>query len=178
MSRRSRGRIGRSTRRQALPAFGFLRPLAQREEEEHRFRQRLRENPSLRREYRSGLILQLVVVGGLLLGCTVLLVQSLTLIEAFQKAKGRKPWSFETKAYSGSVAALKVLEATEGDTTPEKLREAIMSIDYESVEGRLRLDQTTRIAIRNVYIVKIDKIGGNYELVPVKTFGEVPPRGF
>jgi hypothetical protein len=92
MSRRPRGRIGRSTRRQALPTFGFLRPLAQREEEEDRFRQRLRENPSLRREYRSGLILQLVVVGGLLLGCTVLLVQSFTLIDAFQRISSLSPF--------------------------------------------------------------------------------------
>lgn len=94
MNRRPRGRINRPTRRQALPAFGFLRPLPQREEEEERLRQRLLENPSLRREYRTGLILQLVVVGGLLLGCTVLLVQSLRLIDSFQKISSLSPFAW------------------------------------------------------------------------------------
>jgi len=94
MSRRPRGRISRSTRRQPLPTFGFLRPLPRREEEEEQLRERLRDNPSLRREYRSGLILQLVVVGGLLLACTVLLVQSLTLIESFQRVASLSPFAW------------------------------------------------------------------------------------
>jgi len=94
MSRRRPGRFGRPARRQTLPAFGFLRPLPQREEEEERLRQRLRENPSLRREYRSGLILQLVIVGGLVLACGILLVQSLGLIDSFQKVTSLSPFAW------------------------------------------------------------------------------------
>lgn len=94
MSRRRPGRFGRPARRQTLPAFGFLRPLPQRQEEEERLRQRLRENPSLRREYRSGLILQLVILGGLVLACVILLVQSLGLIDSFRKVTSLSPFAW------------------------------------------------------------------------------------
>ena len=78
-------RFERPRRRQPLPTLGFLRPLHRRTDEEALWQERLREVPSLRREYRSGLLLQLLVLGALLLACAVLFVQSLTLISQVQK---------------------------------------------------------------------------------------------
>lgn len=78
-------RFDRSRRRQPLPSFGLLRPLQRRTDEEALWQERLRAVPSLRREYRSGLLLQMLVLAALLLACTVLLVQSLALISQVQK---------------------------------------------------------------------------------------------
>lgn len=78
-------RFDRSRRRQPLPTLGFLRPLQRRAEDEALWQERLRTVPSLRREYRSGLILQLAVLAALVLACAVLLAQSLSLIAQVQK---------------------------------------------------------------------------------------------
>ena len=82
---RPQRRFERARRRPPLPAMGFLRPLQRRADDEALWQERLRSVPSLRREYRSGLLLQLVVLGALLLACAVLLVQSLSLISQVQK---------------------------------------------------------------------------------------------
>jgi hypothetical protein len=81
----ARRQFERPRRRPPLPTLGFLRPLQRRADEEALWRERLREVPSLRREYRSGLLLQLLVLGALLLACLVLFVQSVGLISQVQK---------------------------------------------------------------------------------------------
>ncbi len=78
-------RLARPRRRAVIPSVGFLRPLHRRTAEDAAWRARVRQEPALRREYRSGLVLQLCVVGALVLSCVVLLVQSLGLIARFQK---------------------------------------------------------------------------------------------
>ncbi len=85
MNTRRERRFERPRRRTAFPAVGFLRPLHRRAAEDAAWRERIRQEPALRREYRSGLLLQLCVTGALVLSCVVLLVQSLSLIARFQK---------------------------------------------------------------------------------------------
>ena len=70
------------------------------------------------------------------------------------------------------------MEITGGDTTPEKLRQAIMSLEFETLEGPIRFDPETRCAFKNTYIGQIDKAGEEYVLVPVYTYENVPPRGY
>lgn len=94
------------------------------------------------------------------------------------KAKfGYVPSEADSGAYLGAQVALKALEVTKGDTTPDKLRQAILGLDFESSQGRIRFDQQTRFPIRDVYVIKIDKIAGEYEWVPVYTYKDVPPAG-
>jgi branched-chain amino acid transport system substrate-binding protein len=80
-------------------------------------------------------------------------------------------------AYLGAQVVLNALTATGGDTTPAKLRDAIMKVDFMSPEGRIRFDPQTRFPIRDIYIIKIDKVGGEFAWVPVKTYKDVPPGG-
>ncbi len=89
----SRRRRERPLRRTPLPTWGFLRPTLRRDDEEA-LHERLRQVPGLRREYRSGLILQLVVVGALVLSCAILLVQSFSLIGTFQKVTSLSPFAW------------------------------------------------------------------------------------
>ncbi len=79
--------------------------------------------------------------------------------------------------YLGVEVALRALKATGGDTTPEKLRQAILSLDFQSIEGHVRFDPQTRCAIRDAFICKIDKINGQYTMVLVDTYKDIPPSG-
>ena len=73
------------SRRRRSPAtlgvsFGFLRPPRRHEEEQERFVERLRNEPELRREYRSSLIIQLTVVGALTLAVFGFLIQAIVVV--------------------------------------------------------------------------------------------------
>jgi hypothetical protein len=69
-------------------SYGFLRPPRRSEEDEERFRERLRNEPQLRREYRSSILVQLTVVGALFLACLALIVQALVMVRRFQGSLG------------------------------------------------------------------------------------------
>jgi len=99
-------------------------------------------------------------------------------VENFKKSEGYPAEEMESSTYSGVLVALAALKATGGDTSPEKLGQAIMATDVEAPEGRIRFDEKTRCAFRDTYIAKVDKRGEKYVLVPVHTYKGVPPRGF
>ena len=99
-------------------------------------------------------------------------------VEAFNKKHGYAPGDPESGVYVGVQVALEALKATGGDTTPERLRQAIMALDFEAPEGPVHLDPETRFSIKNIYIIEVDKRGEEYVWVPVYTCKDVPPRGF
>ena len=98
--------------------------------------------------------------------------------EAWKKKYQRLPEDVQSSSYVGAQVALQALKATGGDTTPEKLRQAILTLEFETVEGPIRFDPKTRFVIKNIYIGEVAKIGGEYVLVPVYTYKDVPPRGY
>jgi hypothetical protein len=73
-------RFDQMRRRQPVAQWGFLRPHNRQVDEEDRLRDHIREHPRLQREYRSSLVLQLVVLGLLTLSCLILLVQSFRIL--------------------------------------------------------------------------------------------------
>jgi hypothetical protein len=73
---------------------------------------------------------------------------------------------------------LEALKKAGGDTSPEKLGQAILATDLEVPEGRIRFDKETRCAFRDIYIAKVDKRAGKHILIPVHTYKSVPPRGY
>ncbi len=99
-------------------------------------------------------------------------------LEAFRAKFGKEPGVSEAQAYTGARVAYEALKAAGGDTTPEKLRQALMAVDIQAPEGRIRFDQEKRIAIRNVYIVKIGKVNNEFAFIPVFTYENVPLEGF
>ncbi len=99
-------------------------------------------------------------------------------VAAFEKKYDYTPGEGEAMSYGSVQAALETLKATGGDTTPEKLRQAILALDFEDPGGHIRIDPATGMAIRDVYIVEIRKIEGKYVWVPVYTYEDVPPRGY
>ena len=73
-----------SRRRRAPLAFGasygFLRPPRRQEEDQELFLERLRNEPELRREYRTSLAVQLTVVGALFVAVVAFVVQMIVLV--------------------------------------------------------------------------------------------------
>ena len=75
-----RRRFDRMRRRQPVAQWGFLRPQQRQAESEKERLDHLRQNPELKREYGSSLLLQLGILALLTLSCIVLLVQSLHML--------------------------------------------------------------------------------------------------
>jgi len=76
------------------------------------------------------------------------------------------------------MVTLAALDATGGDTTPAKLREAILGLNLEGPQGPIRFDPATLCAIKTIYIAQVDKEDGIFIWMPVHAYDDVPPFGF
>ena len=98
-SRRRRPSVGMGSN------YGFLRPPRRHEEEQRRFLDRLRTEPELRREYRTSLLFQLVIVGVLVAAILGLVVQTLAFLRGMHSATAaRGLWAIP--AVAGLLALL------------------------------------------------------------------------
>src|SRR5262245_47561019 len=97
-SRRPRTPLGLGT------PYGFLRPPRRQEEEMRRFLERVRNEPELRREYRTSLIVQIIVVGVLLAAMLFFVVQSCLFLRSLAPGQfGSLRWGLP--ALAGLLAA-------------------------------------------------------------------------
>jgi len=99
-------------------------------------------------------------------------------VTAFHDRYGYNPDEGQAQAYTATQVALRALKATNGDTTPEKLRQSILTLDFEAPEGRIHFDPQMRCVVKNVYIGKIDKADGKYVVTPVHVYQDIPPCGY
>ncbi len=99
-------------------------------------------------------------------------------LDAFRKRFNYTPDDSETGPYQGALIAMAALKATNGDTTPAKLREAILNVQIEGPEGPFHFDKEKMSSIKTIYICKVDKLGKEFALAPVATYSNVPPLGF
>jgi branched-chain amino acid transport system substrate-binding protein len=84
----------------------------------------------------------------------------------------------ESGPYSGALMLLAALKATNGDTTPAKLKQAILDLNIEVPDGPVKFDKEKMSAIRNIYIGKFEKVGSQTVQTPLFTYKEVPATGF
>jgi branched-chain amino acid transport system substrate-binding protein len=75
---------------------------------------------------------------------------------------------------------LAAVEATKGDTTPEKLRDALLATNINGPEGPQFFAEGDQAATRNIYIVQIQQGTGTstFNYVTLKTYESVPPTGY
>jgi branched-chain amino acid transport system substrate-binding protein len=99
-------------------------------------------------------------------------------VSNFKRKFNFSPEDTETGPYQGAMIALAALKATNGDTTPQKLLDAIINVQIEVPEGPIKIDKDKKSVIKNIYICKVDKSGNEFILVPVYTYKDVPPMGF
>ena len=85
-------------------------------------------------------------------------------VNDFQKKYGRDPGAFDAMGHEMASVALAGIEATGGDTTPEKLKKTILGLKLEVVGGPLKF-QPEGFGIRNAYMCEVKRVGDKYRWV-------------
>jgi branched-chain amino acid transport system substrate-binding protein len=95
-------------------------------------------------------------------------------VEAFKKANGNmRPNFMAVGGYDGMALIYEALKKTNGSTDGEKLIAAMKGMAWESPRGPISIDPATRDIIQNIYIRKVDKVGGELYNVEFATIPNV-----
>ncbi len=81
-------------------------------------------------------------------------------VSAFRAKMGIDPDAYDLYAYETWMLIVKAVEATKGDTNPEKLRQAIRGIQFVSPAGPVRISKEG-YAFRKSYIFELATRGNN-----------------
>jgi len=84
-------------------------------------------------------------------------------------AGGRNPDFFSIGGYDGMHAIYEALKKTKGKTDAEALVAAAKGMKWESPRGPMMIDPETRDVVQNVYIRRVQKVGGELVNVPFAT---------
>jgi branched-chain amino acid transport system substrate-binding protein len=95
-------------------------------------------------------------------------------VEAFRKASNVRPNFMAVGGWDGMHLIYQALKKTNGDTDGTKLVEAMKGMAWTSVRGPISIDPKTRDIIQNVYVRKVEKVGGELYNVEFATFEAVP----
>ena len=96
----------------------------------------------------------------------------------FQAKFGILPEDMDSGPYVGAQIILQALEATNGDTDPQTLLDALVSVNFEGPEGLISFDPETRCAIKEIYIAEVAKQDdGTFVWDPIETYTDVPVGG-
>jgi branched-chain amino acid transport system substrate-binding protein len=82
---------------------------------------------------------------------------------------GRNPDFFSIGGYDGMHAIYEALKKTKGNTDAEALIAAAKGLKWESPRGPMMIDPETRDVVQNVYIRRVQKVGGELVNVPFET---------
>jgi branched-chain amino acid transport system substrate-binding protein len=77
-------------------------------------------------------------------------------------------------AWDGMVVIHKMIEATGGQKDGAKALAAARTLQWESPRGAVRIDPKTRHIVQNVYLRKVERVGGQLVNKEVQSFG---PQG-
>jgi branched-chain amino acid transport system substrate-binding protein len=95
-------------------------------------------------------------------------------VDAFMKAnKDMRPNFHSVGGYDGMHLLYEALKKTNGDSSGEKLIEAMKGMAWTSVRGPVQIDAATRDITQNVYIRKVEMVNGapyNIEFDKVEKF--------
>ncbi len=94
-------------------------------------------------------------------------------VKAFNAEYHRNPDFFAVGGYDGMHVIYAALQKTKGNTDGEALVNASKGLKWESPRGPMSIDPETRDVIQNVYIRKVEKVGGKLVNVDIATFNNV-----
>jgi branched-chain amino acid transport system substrate-binding protein len=95
-------------------------------------------------------------------------------VDAFKKANGGlRPNFMSVGGYDGMALIYGALKKTNGDTDGDKLIAAMKGMAWESPRGPISIDADTRDIVQNIYIRKVDKVGGELYNVEFATIPNV-----
>jgi branched-chain amino acid transport system substrate-binding protein len=93
-------------------------------------------------------------------------------VAAMEAKTGVAPGGEEQNSYAMAKVILAALQATGGDDSYDKLWPAILGLNIELPQGPTSFDKNG-CALTNVYITQVQNVGGEYKLVPIKTYEAV-----
>jgi branched-chain amino acid transport system substrate-binding protein len=82
---------------------------------------------------------------------------------------GRNPDFFSIGGYDGMHAIYETLKKTGGKTDAEVMIAAAKGLKWDSPRGPMMIDPETRDVVQNVYIRRVEKVGGELMNVPFDT---------
>ncbi|MFO1315706.1 MAG: ABC transporter substrate-binding protein [Burkholderiales bacterium] len=81
-------------------------------------------------------------------------------VEAYRKLNGMRPNFHSLGGYDGMRLVYEALKATKGDTNGDALLNAMKGLSFESPRGPVTIDAATRDPVQNVYMRKVERVGG------------------
>lgn len=97
-------------------------------------------------------------------------------IESFESQFDRRPSTYAMQGYDAAWLIGEALKATEGDTDPDALVEAMENVEFQSPRGPLTLDENHN-PIQNIYIREAQDRNGTIENVVIDTIENVQDPG-
>jgi branched-chain amino acid transport system substrate-binding protein len=95
-------------------------------------------------------------------------------VEAFKKANnGLRPNFMSVNGYDGMHLIYEALKKTKGNTDGAALVEAMKGMKWESPRGPIQIDPETRDIIQNIYVRKVERVGGELYNTEIATFEAV-----
>ena len=94
-------------------------------------------------------------------------------VAAFKKANNYRPNFISLGGYDGMHLIYEALKKTGGKTDGDALVNAMKGMKWESPRGPISIDPDTRDIVQNIYIGKVEKVGGELYNVEFATFDAV-----
>lgn len=98
-------------------------------------------------------------------------------VEAFSKANnGLRPNFMAVGAYDGMQVIYEAMKATQG-AGGDALLQAMKGLSFESPRGPISIDPQTRDVVHNIYVRKVERVGGSLWNTEIQTFTAVKDPG-
>jgi len=94
-------------------------------------------------------------------------------VKAYNAEYKRNPDFFSVGGYDGMHVVYAALAKTKGKADGESLIDAAKGLKWESPRGPVSIDPETRDIVQNVYIRKVEKVGGKLVNVEIAKFDNV-----
>lgn len=94
-------------------------------------------------------------------------------VAAYRKATGHRANFTSVAAFDGLSLIYQALQQTAGNTDADALLESIKGMKWESPRGTVAIDPRTREMVQNVYIRRIQKVGGEPWAIEFATYPAV-----
>ena len=99
-------------------------------------------------------------------------------VDAFKKANnGLRPNFMSVGGYDGMHVIYEALKKTNGSTDGDALMNAMKGMAWESPRGPISIDPETRDIVQNIYMRKVEKVGGEPYSVEFATVEKVKDPG-
>jgi branched-chain amino acid transport system substrate-binding protein len=94
-------------------------------------------------------------------------------VDAFKKANHFRPNFMAVGGYDGMRLIYEALKKTNGSTDGNALINAMKGLKWESPRGPISIDPDTRDIVQNVYMRKVEKVGGELYNIEFATFDSI-----